>query len=86
MKRYSQFINRKVIYILTSPRLTGPTADFMETGMALAGILRKEDTFDQFVERQESQTFLHMDKNKTLTTIYAQNMWRQKHLNNGTND
>jgi len=86
MKRYSQFINRKVIYILTSPRLTGPTSDFMGTGMALAGILRKEETFDQFVDRQERQTFLHMERNNTLTITYSQNMWRLKQLKNGTSD
>jgi len=76
-KYYRLFRMNKITYVLTPSRLGQEPANFMGTGMALAGII-KSNNLQEFIDKQPELTEKHMAMNETCQTVFYQQEYRRK--------
>lgn len=77
MKTYKVFQRNKVRFVLT-PLIRIPAANFDNTSMALAGILKRGESIEEFSMRQEYLTRAHLIKNKSIISVHGQQEYRKK--------
>lgn len=84
MKTYKVFQRNNIRFVLT-PLIRVPAANFDNTSMALAGILKHGESIEDFSERQENLTMAHLNKNKHLISVYEQQKYRKNQKNEKAN-
>ena len=70
-KTYRVSMVKGIKYVLTTPKSVRINANFMNSGMALAGILRNEE-LQEFLDRQPDQTERHSQINESLLSVSYQ--------------
>lgn len=76
-KSYRIFTMDGVKYVLTQSRNGEDQANFMGTGMALAGITKSND-LQEFTEKQSQITMKNLAHNESLTKVHGQLEYRQR--------
>jgi hypothetical protein len=77
-KTFKIFRSAGINYVVTISRQAGEHANFMNTGFALSGILRNNETIDSFASRRLLATELHEKQNETLYKVIQTTRWRQR--------